>query len=384
VSSSCSSASGLREAVEAAAAVDRSGWSGAARSAELVELLAARERLDALILAATGAWDANQAWALDGALSPVAWLAQRAPVTRQDASTLVRTARHAHAHDKTAKALGAGDITATHVEIAAQAAKHREEHYPDHEDVILDAARELSPSGFRQVMQHWRSCCDAVAGHQDAQEQVERNYLDINPTFESVGHVDGRFDPLSTKAIIDALDQAEPPDPLDGPTPPRSQAQRRADALVKLLCGNQRPRINLDVIIDVIIDVDTLAGRPPSNLLDQCCELAGYGPISPALAQTLACDAAIGRIVMKGKSEVIDVGRRTRLVTPAQRRALHLRDGGCVEPGCTAPAHWCDAHHIVHWTHHGRTEIPNLELRCRRHHLLQHQRDLEAQLRRRE
>ena len=96
----------------------------------------------------------------------------------------------------------------------------------------------------------------------------------------------------------------------------------------------------------------------------------------------LACDAAIGRILMRGKSEVLDVGRRTRLVTPAQRRALGVRDRGCVEPGCTAPGTWCDGHHIVHWTAHGPTDLANLELRCRRHHLLQHQRDLETRRRR--
>lgn len=82
--------SDVRAAVERMSVLDRSGWSGAARSAELVELLAARERLDALILAVAGEWDRDRAWALDGAVSPVAWLAHRAPVTRPDAWVLVR------------------------------------------------------------------------------------------------------------------------------------------------------------------------------------------------------------------------------------------------------------------------------------------------------
>ncbi|MFA5884404.1 MAG: DUF222 domain-containing protein, partial [Acidimicrobiia bacterium] len=107
--------SGVRSAVAAAAGVDRSGWSGAARSEVVLELVAAQERLSALVIAVVGEWDAEQAWALDGALSPVAWLAHRCPVTRQDASTLVRTARHVAAHEQTAKALDAGDISAAHV-----------------------------------------------------------------------------------------------------------------------------------------------------------------------------------------------------------------------------------------------------------------------------
>jgi hypothetical protein len=81
---------------------------------------------------------------------------------------------------------------------------------------------------------------------------------------------------------------------------------------------------------------------------------------------------------MRGKSEVLDLGRRTRLITPALRRALRLRDRTCAEPGCTLPAKYCDGHHIIHWTQHGPTSLPNLEFRCRRHHLLQHQRDLRA------
>jgi hypothetical protein len=79
---------------------------------------------------------------------------------------------------------------------------------------------------------------------------------------------------------------------------------------------------------------------------------------------------------MQGKSEVLDLGRRTRLITPSLRRGLRVRDRTCVEPGCTLPAHYCDGHHKIHWTHHGETNLPNLELRCRRHHLRQHQRDL--------
>jgi hypothetical protein len=59
-------------------------------------------------------------------------------------------------------------------------------------------------------------------------------------------------------------------------------------------------------------------------------------------------------------------------VSRAQRRALAIRDGGCVEPGCTAPPEWCDAHHKWHWAHGGPTDLANLELRCRRHHITAH------------
>lgn len=364
----------VREVVAHAAAVDRAGWSGPGRSAAVLELLTARERLDALILGVVGEWDRDQGWALDGALSPVAWLAHRAPLTRQDASVLVRSARHVAKHEKTAKALDAGDISAVHVEVTARAVHHREELYPEYEDVILDAARSLPPSGFRKAMQHWRNCADAVLDHEDTITAHEHNYLDIADTFGDVAHLDGRLDSVSAAALKQVLDTLEPPDPVGGPETPRTIGQRRAAALIRLACGEKPPPINLDIISDV----DSLAGRPSFDLTTGCCEITGHGPISPAHLQTLACDAAIGRIMMQGKSEVLDIGRRTRLVTPTQRRALQIRDGTCVEDGCTIPGDWCDAHHIIHWIRHGPTNLDNLELRCRRHHLTQHQRDLEA------
>jgi len=371
-----SSALRVRAAVDAAAVVDRSGWSGAARSAEVVELLAARERLDALLFAVVGGWDRERAWALDGSVSPVAWLAHRAALTRQDAATLVRSARHVARHEATAKALDAGDVTAAHVTVAAQAVTHRDDLYAEHEDVLLDAARTLDPSTFRAAMAHWRRCADAVDDHDKAVKGITGRYLDIVATFDGVGHLDGRLDAVATATLIRVLDRMEPPDGFDGITPPRTLAQRRADALVRLASGEQPPRVT----IDVTVDVDTLAGRPSPYVTHGCCEITGYGPVSPAVAAMLACDAAIGRVLMRGASEVLDVGRQTRLLNRAQRRALGIRDGGCVEPGCTAPAEWCDAHHITHWTAHGPTDLSNLELRCRRHHILQHQRDLDTAL----
>jgi hypothetical protein len=173
----------IREVINAAAAVDRSEWSGAARSAEVVELLAARERLDALLFAVVGAWDRVAAWALDGSVSPVAWLAHRCPVTRQDAAVLVRSARHVARHEQTAKALDAGDVTAAHVQVAARAVKHRADLYAEHETVLLDAARSRSPAAFRSAMAHWRRCADAVDDQKCATKEITGRSLDIVATF---------------------------------------------------------------------------------------------------------------------------------------------------------------------------------------------------------
>ncbi len=61
------------------------------------------------------------------------------------------------------------------------------------------------------------------------------------------------------------------------------------------------------------------------------------------------------------------------MVTPALRRALAVRDGGCAAPGCDRPAPWTDAHHLHHWLHGGPTSLDNPVLLCRTHHRAVHE-----------
>ncbi|HLR96628.1 MAG TPA: DUF222 domain-containing protein [Jiangellaceae bacterium] len=97
------------------------------------------------------------------------------------------------------------------------------------------------------------------------------------------------------------------------------------------------------------------------------------GEILPEAAlQRLLCDAVITRVVLDPDSPPLDVGRRTRLITPAQRRALAHRDNGCRYPGCDRPHEWTDAHHIIHWSAGGPTDLTNLVSLCRQHHTLLH------------
>ncbi|GAA1860821.1 hypothetical protein GCM10009836_46210 [Pseudonocardia ailaonensis] len=77
-------------------------------------------------------------------------------------------------------------------------------------------------------------------------------------------------------------------------------------------------------------------------------------------------------IVLGAKGQPLDVGRRSRLVTPAMRRALDQRDGGCAHPGCDVPGQWTSAHHVTHWSQGGDTAVGDLVLLCLRHHHLIH------------
>ena len=103
------------------------------------------------------------------------------------------------------------------------------------------------------------------------------------------------------------------------------------------------------------------------TLLDE----AGGIHISAETARRLACDAATVRIQHGARREILDVGRRTRTISPALRRALNARDRQCRFPGCRNRR--CDGHHLVHWAHGGATTLDNLVLLCRRHHRAVHE-----------
>jgi hypothetical protein len=88
-------------------------------------------------------------------------------------------------------------------------------------------------------------------------------------------------------------------------------------------------------------------------------------------ARRLACDASVCAVFRKGL-EVLDLGRTQRLPNRAQRRALMARDGGCRFPGCIEKR-YVEAHHVVHWTDGGPTDLANLVLLCWRHHHAVHE-----------
>ncbi|WP_433026588.1 DUF222 domain-containing protein [Actinomycetospora sp. CA-053990] len=99
-----------------------------------------------------------------------------------------------------------------------------------------------------------------------------------------------------------------------------------------------------------------------------------FGALSdPATIRRWACDAEIVPMVLGAKSEPLDIGRRSRLIPDAMRRALTFRDGGCAFPGCTRRPRRCHAHHVEHWAaDEGPTCLENLTLLCRHHHQVIH------------
>ena len=102
--------------------------------------------------------------------------------------------------------------------------------------------------------------------------------------------------------------------------------------------------------------------------------------LGPETVRRLACDAALIPAILDSAGQLIHLGRTRRAFTSAQIRALWLRDRHCTFPGCTAPATWCDAHHLRHWADGGPTDLTNGVLLCERHHSIVHRDRLHATL----
>ena len=146
----------------------------------------------------------------------------------------------------------------------------------------------------------------------------------------------------------------------------RTLAQRRLDALVSIArqslahdhgrLGGTSVTMNVTVALEALI---TGLGVAQIDGIDE--------PISAATARRLACDARIIPIVLGGPSEPLDLGHSERLFSESQRRALALRDGGCVFD-CGAPPGWCEVAHLTAWMIGGRTDLKNGALMCSFHH----------------
>ena len=130
------------------------------------------------------------------------------------------------------------------------------------------------------------------------------------------------------------------------------------------------PDYEIDVeraVVNVLCDYDTLVERASGS-----AELEGGYPVSGETARRLACDAGLVRIITRGASEILDIGRKTRAWTTAQRRAIKYRwSGRYAFPGC---GHCItEIHHTTPWTADGLTDLDCGVPVCNYHHHLVHE-----------
>lgn len=340
-----------------------------ALAADLDELERASRQLEAERSRRLAEFERREVFAIDGYLSLSAWLAHRHRSSRTAAEALVRRARALEQMPVTADAFAAGEVSGCAVRVLASARETCPDAFGDGEGALVEAAREMSFGELRAIVGYWRDVADPGRAADDEERRSERRHLHVSPTFDGMVRVDGDLDPETGQTLITALRAVTDVEARTATGPDlRSPGQRRADALGeicrqwlgsvdRLTVAGERPHVV------VTVDLDALMRRPGRR-----SELEDAGTVTPETARRLACDANVTRVITGPASEPLDVGRRTKVVPAAMRRAVIVRDGGCCFPGCERPPGWCDAHHVRHWADGGPTSLENLVLVCRPHH----------------
>lgn len=225
---------------------------------------------------------------------------------------------------------------------------------PENEDYLLMIARHGTASHIERLVRSYRR-----VGRIEAQEQLSRRelsyYIDDDGSFV----IRGRLTPEQGERLMQALDLASDAVPFEDEQTP---TMRRADALEALA----------ESFLSKGAGDSNGGDRYTVHVHTRVEDLKAAGDVSAETPRRESCDCGILHWLENERGQALDIGRRSRNITPALRRALEHRDGGCTFPGCTTQRH-VDAHHVVHWADGGETKPGNLVLLCRHHHRLVHE-----------
>lgn len=313
----------------------------------------------------------------DGFLSAAAWLVSRFKVAWGVAREHVRIARALDHMPQTRRALEEGEISMSAIRVLVAVRDASADAFERCEPQLVEAARIHSVSDLQRVAAFWREAVERE-GELDGEGRLRaRRRLHASVSLLGMVRVDGDLDPGTGESLLTALRAVLDAESRSGATDDRTAAQRRADALGEIcrqwLDLAERPTVAGErPHVTVTVDADALRGGSGAGSRSSAGELDHAGPVGVETVRRLACDASVMRVVMSGRSEPLDVGRRTPVVPPSMRRAVIARDRRCRFPGCDRPHTWCDAHHVVHWADGGPTALANLLLLCRRHHRMVH------------
>ena len=268
---------------------------------------------------------------------------------------------------ETKKAFAAGEVSESRVRLLAQAQALAPEQFAQDEAKLVAEAASVLSHQLPQVMSTWKRNADLPAAQAEAEQLHALRVLHLSPDWSGMVRLSGLLDPEGGGIMLAAIRGLAEPVALD-PEDTRTPAQRQADALVEIFrryldgnpgAANRRPHLQ------ITIPWNTL--QTGSGVVD-----TEAGPLGAETVRRLACDATVSRIICQEDGTPVEAGEARRVIPPALRRALELRDKTCTHPGCDVPARWCDAHHIEHWAEGGRTVMSNLRLLCRTHHRQAH------------
>ncbi len=293
-------------------------------------------------------YDLRSGWNCGGTRSCAHWLNWKCGIALGAAREKVRVAHALTDLPKISQAFREGRVSYSKVRAMTRVAT------PENEDYLLMIARHGTASHMERLVRGYRR-----VGRSEALQQLSSRELSYYVDEDGTYVIRGRLTPEQGERMVQALDAAMEELPRDED---QTVAMRRADALEALA----------ESFLSTGAGDSSGADRYTVHVYTRVDELAEAGDVSAETSRRESCDCGIVHWLENEQGQALDIGRRSRNITPALRRALHHRDGGCTFPGCTAQRH-VDAHHVTHWADGGETRLDNLVLLCRHHHRLVHE-----------
>ena len=339
-------------------------------AAELKGIRHGQDLLELEFSETTAAFSKTEEYDEQGSVSPIDWIRHHCRMSSGAVWASLAVGEHLYDLPRSIEAVESGEIGYAHLALMARTAESLQGSStaaPFEEAELLEKAREYSVGRLWHFCHHLRHATDPGGFAAEQNRATEARSLKMSTSEDGSLMLEGWLDSVGGAVVRSALEPLAQP---HGDHDERGREHRNADALVEV-CGHvqdsgvlpQRPHLQVTASLDTLRG---LAGSPAGDLEYSV-------PVSAATVQRLACDGTITRVVLAPESVVIDVGRARRVVAGAMRRALNARDGHCKWPRCDRPASWSDAHHVVHWTNGGDTDLANMILLCHRHHWMAHE-----------
>ncbi len=324
---------------------------------------------------------ADDVAARDGARDAAAWLAHHGRRDGGECRRRLRLARDLGGHCVTQGALRDASINLGQAEVVVAAVEALPEGVDPHvraqaEDLLVTQAAEFGPRALRVM---GRRVLDVVAPEvaeaaerrlleQEEHGAARRTSLTTRCNGDGTTDIHVRVADRHARRLLTYLHAFTAPraQPQGSPDDRRPVQQRLGEAFGAFLEAADPARMPLHggdaTTVLVTLDLETLRGHLGVALV-------GDEPISAGEARRLACTAGIIPVVLGGEGQVLDLGRTRRLFSPAQRKALAMRQPTCRGEGCDIPAAWCEAHHGGDpWSRGGRTDLADGVLLCSFHH----------------
>ena len=346
-------------------------------------LQAWQQTLAATVEVSQAAWNERKT-------STTSWLAESMNLTTPEAKRLIKAGQRLTRFPIIATAALAGTVLPSQAEAITQVLGQLPREFDDQtvteaQQMMVGFAESHNSRDLRLLTTHLIDVLSPETADELEAKRLEqqerraqtRRYLDFRPDGDGSMLIRGSLPVADAEPfiqIVEAYAAAEKRgiERLDPSCEYATPAMCRADGLLTMVAahsrqavapthGGDRPRIV------ITLSHDKLLKQCVDNNLGAHLTRSGE-PVPASVVRRLLCDAELLPVILGSKSEPLDVGRSERLVTPAIRAALEVRDGGCVFPGCNHPPETCEAHHIIPWWAGGPTALSNLVLLCRHHH----------------